>query len=306
VEKDINAAQSYRLNNPGVPVLQADVRKVQPQNLRKILGLRSGGIMAVIAGPPCQGFSAAGPRKPRARRNYLFRCVAQIAKGTQAKLLIMENVPGLKRVNGISFENRIIDCFREHGYAGKPLEIDASEFGVPQRRKRLIFVCASKGYDVSSFTMRRFKSRAKWTVLDALRFLPAPYTKNSESRRRRQGKLLPNHRVMSHSRKVIDKISRLSPGKGPISYRRLRPDIAHTIIAGHRAMPVHPRQHRTITAREAARIQTMPDSFQFLGPHAEQPLQVANVVPYRLARAVARNLLISINQSMMESANGNG
>ncbi len=56
-------------------------------------------------------------------------------------------------------------------------------------------------------------------------------------------------------------------------------------------MPVHPRQHRAITVREAARLQTMLDTFRFLGPHAEQPLQVANIVPYRLSRAIARSLL---------------
>jgi DNA (cytosine-5)-methyltransferase 1 len=296
VEKNQHAAQSYRINNPGVPVIQADVRRIRPRDILEVLGLRLGQISGVISGPPCQGFSAAGPRKPHARRNYLFRCVAKMAKGLQAKILVMENVPGLKRVSGVSFENRILAYFWKHGFFGKAAEVDASQFGVPQRRKRLIFVCTRRGYDLSSFTMRRLKSKAQRTVLDALRGLPPPYTRANEHRRRLRRTFISNHRLMSHSARVVRKISRIAPGEGPISYHRLRPDVAHTLIAGHRAMPVHPRQNRTITVREAARIQTIPDSFQFLGPHAEQPLQVANVVPYRLARAVARNLFVSMKR----------
>jgi DNA (cytosine-5)-methyltransferase 1 len=294
VEKDKHAAQSYRVNNPGTPVIEADVRNLRPRDIRQAVGVRRGQIDAVIAGPPCQGFSVAGPRKPHATRNYLFRSIAEIANGLQAKLLVMENVPGLRRVQGVGFENRILAYFKKHGYCGKAIQVDASEFGVPQRRKRLIFVCARGRHDVSSFVMRRLRSRKKYTVLEALRNLPRPYTRRSEIHRRRHGRLVRNHRMMKHSARVIQKISQIAPSKGPISYRRLRPDLAHTLIAGHRAMPVHPRQNRTITTREAARIQTIPDSFQFLGPHAEQPLQVANVVPYRLARAIARNLLVSI------------
>ncbi len=294
VEKDKNAAQSYRVNNPGVPVIEADIRKIRPSWILRFLGLGQGQITAVISGPPCQGFSAAGPRKPRARRNLLFRSVSHIAKGLRASLLVMENVPGLKRVRGVSFENRIRDHFRRCGYIGEPIEVDASKFGVPQRRKRLIFVCARRKYDLSSFTLRPLKSTVKPSVVLALRKLPRPRVGQRKARPWDQSKEKYNHRAMAHSSRVIRKIAGIQPGTGPISYRRLRSDLANTLIAGHRAMPVHPERDRTITVREAARLQTMPDSFRFLGPHSEQPLQVANVVPYRLSRAIARSLLSSI------------
>jgi DNA (cytosine-5)-methyltransferase 1 len=103
--------------------------------------------------------------------------------------------------------------------------------------------------------------------------------------------VLHNHRAMEHSEPVVKKIRGIMPGQGPLSYRRLTWDTARTIVAGHRAMPVHPSAHRTITVREAARIQTLPDWFRFLGPHSEQPLQVANVVPFELARSIARNVI---------------
>jgi len=90
---------------------------------------------------------------------------------------------------------------------------------------------------------------------------------------------------------VINKIRQISPGEGPISYRRLERDEARTLIAGHRALPVHPTQHRSISAREAAVIQGFPNNYIFCGPRAWQPLQVANAVPPPLAEAVARHLL---------------
>ncbi len=219
-----NAAQSYRVNNPGVPVIEADVRKIQPNEILKVLGLRQGHITAVIAGPPCQGFSAAGPRKPRARRNFLFHHVGRVAKGFAANLLVMENVPGLKRVNGVGFENRILKYFSRSGYVGKAIEVDASTFGVPQRRKRLIFLCARRPFDIASFQLSPLKFSVKATVTLALRKLPRAYTRRSEDRYHVRRKY--NHQAMVHSTKVVTKIKRIKPGEGPISYRRLRLDVA--------------------------------------------------------------------------------
>jgi DNA (cytosine-5)-methyltransferase 1 len=291
VEIDRHAAQSYRVNNPGVPVIESDIRKIHPSRILRLLNLRDRRITAVISGPPCQGFSAAGPRKPRARRNFLFRAISRIAKGLRASLLVMENVPGLQRVSGVSFDNKIRKFFERCGYVGAPIEVDASQFGVPQRRKRLIFVCSLRTRDISCFKLRSLRSASKPSVTRALRRLPTPCLAQTHKLQLHRYKGVYNHRAMAHSSRVIAKISSIKSGSGPISYRRLRSDLANTLIAGHRAMPVHPRQHRTITVREAARLQTMPDSFRFLGPHSEQPLQVANVVPYRLSRAIARSLL---------------
>jgi len=290
VERDKHTAQSYRFNNLGVPVLEADVREIKPAQILRLLGLRRGQITAVIAGPPCQGYSAAGPRKPRAERNFLFRSIVDVAKGVEAGVLVMENVPGLTRVGGVSFENRILRCMLTAGYTGHPVELDACDFGVPQRRKRIIFVCARR-YDIGLFSIQRPNFSMKPTVKRAFRTLPPPTQGHGEGQCGVKRELIQNHRAMAHSEKVVQKIKQIRPGRGPLSYRRLSTGLAHTLIAGHRAMPVHPYQNRTITVREAARLQTLPDTFRFLGPHSEQPLQVANVVPYLLSRAIARSLI---------------
>ena len=107
----------------------------------------------------------------------------------------------------------------------------------------------------------------------------------------KDGTLLTNSATMRHSQRVVDKIAEIEPGKGPISYRRLERDLARTLVAGHRALPVHPWLDRTISVREAARIQGFPDSYVFCGPRSNQPLQVANAVPPPVAEALGRHLL---------------
>ena len=100
-----------------------------------------------------------------------------------------------------------------------------------------------------------------------------------------------NMSTMDHSNEVIKKIAEIKPGEGPISYRRLDSVEATTLIAGHRAMPVHPQLDRAISAREAALIQGFPLDYFFCGPRASHPLQIANAVPPPLARAVAESLI---------------
>ena len=297
IEKSRHAAQTYRHNHPGVPVLEIDAGTASPFQIAKMAGLRPGSLSVVMGGPPCQGYSVAGLRKSGSRQNHLYRVIARMARVLKARMLIMENVPGLKRVGRVNFMDRIIQFVEDQGFSVRAVELDASRFGVPQRRRRLIFFG----------TNRRLKLNLKFSVpvpfmrgrnvIQALKGLPPLASGERCEVMDNNGAVIYNHRAMAHSRNVVAKIRKIGFNNAPISYRRLPRTLAHTIIAGHRALPVHPRQHRTITVREAARLQTLPDKFRFLGPHSEQPLQVANAVPYNLARAIARAALRTLVQS---------
>lgn len=285
IELSRHAAQSYRHNHPGVPVLEMDARRLSIATIKNITGLRAGQFCAVIGGPPCQGYSAAGKRNPRAAKNLLFRVIADIASSVKAPYVVMENVPGLNRVNGYSFRDRITAYFTFRGYNLSVHDVDASDYGVPQKRRRIIFLGSSK--HKKRIPLPKFSTK-NLSVKNALQGLPRIAPGHGGEVSSYKGRSIYNHHAMHHGKAVIEKIRTILPGKGPLSYRRLPPNLAQTIIAGHRAMPVHYSQHRTITVREAARIQTLPDSYRFLGPRGEQPLQVANAVPFNLARAVAR------------------
>lgn len=287
IEKSRHAAQSYRHNHPGVPVLEIDARKVTISLIKRMTGFGPGTISAVIGGPPCQGYSAAGKRNPRSRQNLLFTVIADIAQQLRARVVVMENVPGLDRVNGYGvFRKRIQSYFSAKGYNLQPHDVIASDFKVPQRRRRVIFIGTYGKSHILNLNPSKFNSRL--SVASALKGLPNLKAGDGADVLQAGRVHFFNHHAMLHGESVIQKIRKIRPGSGPLSYRRLPFGLAQTIIAGHRAMPVHHKKHRSITVREAARIQTLPDDFRFLGPRGEQPIQVANAVPYNLARAVAR------------------
>ena len=296
VEKDRNAAQTYRANNPGTPVLEADVTEVCADTLRAPSpGLNP---VAVLAGPPCQGYSAAGARNPGDPQNRLYEDVVRIADALGARLVVLENVPGLRRVNGVGFIEEILDALN-HQRTAEHHELIASDFGVPQARRRLFFLACRDAGDkpigVPSPTHSVIAGNGLATtptLESVLRgTLEVPSGTTEDTAVLEDGTLLANIATMRHSQRVVDKIAQIGPGKGPISYRRLEHDLARTLVAGHRALPVHPWLDRTISVREAARIQGFPDLYVFCGSRSNQPLQVANAVPPPVAEALGRHLL---------------
>ena len=309
VEIERHAAQTYRLNHPGVPVLEASVENISGDALRSwVPGL--GAPSAVIAGPPCQGYSAAGARTIGDRRNLLFRHVSRIARELRARAVLIENVPGVRRVNGVTYTERITASLRDAGYVTweQPATLRASDFGVPQNRQRLFFVGVDRSVALPAVprpthgppdrTATDVSLPKTATLFEQLQDLPRLGSgEGSERLLLSDARVVLNSRAMKHSPEVVAKIKAIPPGGGPISYRRLDVDVARTLVAGHRALPVHPTEHRTITVREAARIQGFPDTYFFCGPRSSQPLQVANAVPPALARAVARELRASLEAS---------
>jgi DNA (cytosine-5)-methyltransferase 1 len=302
VEPDRNAAQTYRLNNPGVPVIEAEINDTTTsRELRRYMpGLKK--VTTLLAGPPCQGYSWAGTRDPQAEVNLLYRHVARLGRALNAQTICLENVPGVQRVNGHGFLTSISDALRDAGFATEAHLLHACEFGVPQHRARYFFLGRRGKFAVAptkpsaTHRPRHADSGVNLPTTARLIDLFAGLPKLGpgvvrEYHCEADGREHFNLSTMRHGRSVINKIRQIGPGEGPISYRRLERDEARTLIAGHRALPVHPTQHRSISAREAAVIQGFPNNYIFCGPRAWQPLQVANAVPPPLAEAVARHLL---------------
>jgi DNA (cytosine-5)-methyltransferase 1 len=301
VEANRHAAQTYRLNNPGVPVVEAviDERTTASKLRRHMPGVET--IQTLLAGAPCQGYSAAGARNPKDPQNVLYKHVARLARQLKVETICLENVPGVRRVNGHGFLDEIVAALAAAGYAVAPHLLRACAFGVPQHRLRYFFLCR-RGRRSEKITEPKATHSAHGQGDDGLPetprladlFAQLPEVGVGTVAERfvgADGMEYLNMSTMAHSTRVIRKIKKVKPGEGPISYRRLEAAEARTLIAGHRAMPVHPTLHRTISVREAALIQGFESGYFFCGPRAEQPLQVANAVPPPLAEAVARHLL---------------
>lgn len=300
VEQERHAAQTYRANNPGVPVREADVTRVTRAALRSYVpGLER--VDVLMAGPPCQGYSAAGLRKADDPRNLLFRHVSRLASELKVRTVIIENVPGLRRVNGKGFLHGMLSSLRAHRYRAAAHLLTASDFGVPQNRRRYFIIAQSphlggaipppaRTHGLVGDTSAEGLAVTP-TVMELLGDLPAfDQGTDAEWVVQSDGSVLLNASTMSHSERVVAKIKKIKAGKGPISYRRLEADLARTLVAGHRALPVHPTLHRTMSVREAARLQGFPDTYVFCGPRGEQPLQVANAVPPPVAQALGEHL----------------
>lgn len=304
VEWNRHAAQTYRLNNPGVPVVEIQIDGTT--NARELRWHMPGvtAIAAVLAGAPCQGYSAAGARDPHQPINLLYRHVVRLARQLNTETVCLENVPGVRRVNGHGFLNDIVQSLERAGFSVAAHLLHACEFGVPQHRARYFFLArrGRKSVKICRPTSTYRPAHAPDTesvglpttprlddLLRALPELPAGVT--AERFVGADSAEYLNMSTMRHSKRVIAKIRGIEPGRGPISYRRLEPGEARTLIAGHRALPVHPKLDRTISVREAAIIQGFSLDYFFCGPRAEQPLQVANAVPPPLAEAVARAIL---------------
>lgn len=311
VELDRNAAQTYRANNPGVPVIERDVTSLTAEEIGLLVpGLGEPDV--ILAGPPCQGYSHAGLRRPEDDKNRLFEHVVRLAEDLGARYIVLENVPGLRRVNGVAFEDRIMRRLRRRFHA-EVYDLVAADFGVPQNRRRLFFLARRKHLgpvppapepthrppglptvDLAESPGQCLDETPR--LEEVLRgHLELPHSTDAEYEELGDGSVLLNASTMRHSDRVIEKIKEIKPGQGPISYRRLERDLARTLVAGHRALPVHPWLHRTISVREAARIQGFEDDYFFCGPRWEQPLQVANAVPPAVAHAVAKHLAMCMD-----------
>lgn len=242
---------------------------------------------AVIAGPPCQGFSRAGRRDPKDPRNRVFVACARIAAKLDPNLVVFENVPYIAKPPFRRFLDKAVAVLQRSGYQTRVFEVEAGKFRIAQRRKRL-FLLAFKRVDrlqvETAVQALLDHNEPELTVREVWEGLPADCSV--------QPIIFKNHETMTHSEKVKQKIGRIVPGTGPLSYRKLHPDMpALTLIAGHSAAPCHFAANRTITVREAARIQSFDDSFTFLGGKRSELLQVANAVPPKLAYHVATALL---------------
>ena len=249
--------------------------------------------LIVLSGPPCQGFSAAGTRDPKDKRNKILLGVARAINALRPSCALVENVQELltdkhrKRVK--DFETHL----RDAGYYVLTIELDAKDYGVPQKRRRAFFLITRTRL-AEARVIQRFVSLQTAEIPCGSRLDDLPVAEVRGAMYDDDDELLrisPNHLAMRHSEAVQEKIAAIPAGRGPMSYRKLDPTKpANTLFSGHRAPPAHYKYPRSITVREAARLQGFPDDFRIYGSFANQMMQVTNAVPPPLARTVLQVL----------------
>ena len=306
VDNNEPALKTFAYNHRNAKTLIADLSK--SETFDSILNLiNHANIDMIIAGPPCQGFSLTGPRKFDDDRNKLYLAVFELVKQFNPKAFVIENVTGMKTLYNGQIKDEILRRFTNLGYNVKCKILCAADFGVPQIRKRLIFVGLRKEYGEFTFPDPVLDSDHYVTCAEAISDLPSRENELGEEedsylveplteyQRKMRGNcyVLHNHIATNHTQLVKETISLVPEGgnykdlpagvgesrnfhEAWTRYYSNRP--SRTIDTGHRNH-FHYKYNRVPTIRENARLQSFPDDFVFIGTKTQQNRQVGNAVP---------------------------
>ncbi len=302
---DSAAAETFQLNLPDISFHLGDVRRLTPTAVREWIGEEQ--VHAVVGGPPCQGFSTLGDQIQGDPRNSLFEAFARVVKWINPLCVLMENTSYLRSQYSGQYEEEIRRLLQDVGYAVDARILNAADFGTPQMRKRLFIVGTRLGVpfvwpapthgDTSGL-------QPYATVGDTIMDI-ADVDKRTD---------LPNHTALRHKEKVLARYRLIPEGGRMPPPQSLPPDIRRrnfgntykrllrskpslTLVPGNNAFPIHPIEDRSLTPREAARLQGFDDDYIFAGSRAEQCRLVGNAVPVQLAKALASAIRAHVENS---------
>ena len=312
------AAKTYRTNFTH-PCLHTDIRQLPADELLHVLGVQPGTIDLIAGGPPCQGFSIQRIGGDEDDRNDLIFEYGRIVREIRPRMFLMENVPGLLGKRGRQAVESFTRLMRAAGYGLTHTIINAAGYGVPQMRRRVFFI----GWLQRELPPFHFPSppltpdgyRTVRNALDGLPAVPSDFSPPPND---------PLHRRMRMSEMNQERLRLIPPGGG---FESLPPEmrvnchkegaarIGHRYVYGRLALDepagtitarfdsftrgkfAHPVEHRNITLREGARLQTFPDDFRFQGSSQEEiAALIGNAVPPLLAESLGRAIANHLRQ----------
>ncbi len=343
---DDRASETYRLNHPETEFLEGPIQDIRTQQILKVAGVKRGELDLLAGGPPCQAFSVYNhQRGMHDERSGLFREYLRIVKGVMPRFVVMENVTGMTSVDGGRAVDEIYTSLENLGFHVEHDVLKAESYGVPQERRRLVFLASRDLKEIRwpELTHASLRDRTLFdgggskplvTVEDAIGDLPALKITEGEDKSRYSEK--PKTSYQREMRKGSRHLyNHVAPYLAEINRRRLKHipeggswrDIPHELLpAGmkrakrsdhtkrygrlhsdrqastiltkcdlHWGAYIHPSQERTLTVREAARLQSFPDRIRFLGCKGDQFRQVGNAVPPLLGKAIGEAIVRMLN-----------
>lgn len=305
------AVETYNFNRKKQVAEVKDVKEIDKNYLCKL-----GRIDGIIGGPPCQGFSTAGDRIIDDERNVLYREYFKILEIVKPKFFVIENVVGILTFAKGAIVSDIKGRANKLGYRIFQKTLSTEEYGIPQIRKRVIFIGIKEEMCDGEFEFPIPTSKII-TIEQAIGDLPSldnnedntVYSKEPTTQYQkyiRNGcKKLYNHQQSAHTEEVKRAIALVPEGgsikdipeelRGGRNYHALlrkmdrnKPSLC--IDTGHRTY-FHYKELRVPSVRESARLQSFKDDYVFLGPKQEQYKQVGNAVPPILASLIAKSIL---------------
>jgi DNA-cytosine methyltransferase len=320
-----SALNTFQLNFPKTETIYGDItqEKTKSKIVKKSKKLN---VNMIIGGPPCQGFSNKGKKLGlKDPRNFLFTEYLNIVKKIQPKIFIIENVKAMLTASNGYFLKSILQKINKLGYQVTYSPLTASDFGVPQKRQRAIIIA----HQTKKLYHPKPMNYEKRTVRDAIsdlaylnsgegankqNYLNPPQT-DYQKQMRENAHILNNHIATNHSKIALNKLSMIPPQgnkqslpeqlhgnqKFKTTWGRLKWDEQSPTIDTRFDTPSngtnsHPELNRSITPREAARLQSFPDTFVFVDKKTEICKQIGNAVPPLLAKAIGKAILKGLNE----------
>lgn len=284
------AIETYKKNLNHYAIC-SDLTKLQPEDVAREIGTRD--IDIIAGGPPCQGFSIAGRRDSKDPRNSLFMEYIRFVKYFKPKLILMENVQGIlsmKNASGESVKDIIIEEFRKAGYKIEYKTLLAADYEVPQIRKRVIFIGRPLHSDSEISHPPPVLTTENHIPVSSVLF-------NIDD--------VPRSYFLSEKAIAgIEKKKQVMASKGygfGAQYLKLNKP-CYTIPAryykdGYDALVKYDDKNiRRLTEREVARVQSFPDSYEFVGNKKEVYMQNGNAVPCKLGYHLGKHLSYLLSQ----------
>jgi DNA (cytosine-5)-methyltransferase 1 len=278
IDFDENCKKTFNSNFPNIPFWRKNIIEVKSKDILEFTKLDIGELDLLDGSPPCQGFSVAGKRNINDKRNRLFLEFFRLIKELQPKVFVMENVPGLSYGEMKGVFNEIMEFFGELPYKTSCKMLNAKYYGVPQVRKRLIWIGTRN--DLKKEPIFPKPNLKIITVENALKNLIVI------EKRKEPGKAIKS-RVLN---RCIEGEGGEKYNKGKLySWRRiLRRKPCPTITKIARLL--HWRENGYLTIQEIKRLSTFPDDFNFHGNFLLQWSQIGNCVPPKMMRAIAKTI----------------
>lgn len=336
------AGETFATTHREATFLPGPIQNHSAQDFLKVAGLKVGQLDVLVGGPPCQGFSVYNHQRGlHDERSSLYREYLRIVDGLQPRWVVLENVTGMTSAGGGAAVHAIKAGLEALGYAVKEKILRAEEYGVPQERRRIVFVGNRIGSPIEFPAQTHGAGLLPFVnIQDAICDLPrlrngeelGSQNYGSEPRSdfqvamRAGSNAVENHAAAKLSKVNLERLKHIPQGGSwrdipfellPEGMKRAKRSdhtkrygrlswqgLASTILTKcdpHWGAYFHPEQDRTLTVREAARLQSFPDWFVFQGSRTDQYTQVGNAVPPLLGKAIA-NAIVRIDQGVSEKA----
>jgi len=331
---DPYAGETYAATHQEAVFISGPIESISAAQFLKAANLQKGELDCLLGGPPCQGYSVYNHQRGlHDIRSHLFQEYLRIVEGLMPKWVVMENVTGITSIAGGMVVRAILVSLRALGYAVEMRTLKAEDYGVPQERRRVVFIGNRLGIPMPALEpthgpgLKPFVS--VWGAIsdlpvlkngeetpDGARYRTEP--KSDYQRQLRKSSLgVYNHSAPKLAAINLARMQHIPEGGSwrdiPVGllpkgmkkarrsdhtkrYGRLRKGgLSSTILTKcdvHWGAYIHPEQDRSLSVREAARLQSFPDWFEFKGPRTEQYVQVGNAVPpllgYMLGASIQR------------------